>query len=492
METEIGFIDMVIYGVGAFFVLSTIVVALMRYRIANSNQILVVTGKVGGNKSAKTIHGGATFIWPLIQKYFYLDLTPMQVKIDLQNALSLKNIRINVPASFTIAIGTEASIMGAAAERLLGKTQREISAMAEEIIFGQLRSTIATMDIESINADRDKFIANVFSSVEIELKKVGLIVVNVNITDITDESGYLEALGKKAAADVIERAKVDVAEKERDGRVGEAEAKREERIKVADANSKAVAGENLAEQDISVSNADLIVKQQEQKKKETSSTLVNKAEAEKEGYDANKIAEDARALQEESKLKADVIVPANIEKDKVAIEAEAEKIKEVKAGEAKGDAIKAELEGQADGLKAILEAKADGFKSIVQAAGSPEAAAQLMIIEQLPELTRIQVDAIKNIKIDKITVWDTGSGGGKNGNSTSDFMQSMMKALPPMNELLNQSGLNVPEWMAKSLAEGEMPTLPAETIDEETDTETPDSINDDVEETETTQTELLK
>jgi len=458
----------------AVLILGSVLVIFSRYRIANSNQVLVITGKVSGNKSAKTIHGGATFVWPVFQQYFYLDLSPMNIDINLRNALSKQNIRIDVPSSFTIAIGTEPPLMGAAAERLLGKEKNTIADMAGEIIFGQLRATIADMTIEEINKDREKFIKNVRDNVEGELKKIGLIVLNVNITDIRDESGYLEALGQKAASEAINQAKVDVAEKDRDGEIGSANAKKEERIQVSSANSAAVQGENEASILIAASNAELKVKEEEAKKRETSATLVNKSKAEKEGYDAQKITEDARALQEEARLKAEIVVPAEIAKKEVEINAEADKKKEELAGEAKGNATKAELVGEAEGLKAILEAKASGFKQIVEAAGgSAEDAAKLLIIEQLPEIAKIQVEAIKNIKIDKITVWDSGQGGGKDGQggSTSNFLQSMMGFVPPMNEMLNNAGMQLPGWIGETFDNQEEKVLPNQnTVVEEVET----------------------
>lgn len=443
-------IDIALVGIGVLMALTTIVIVIRNYRIADSNQILVVTGKVSGNKSAKTIHGGATFVWPIFQQYTYLDLAPIQIDIDLKNALSKQNIRINVPSTFTIAISTDSEIMGAAAERLLNRSNESIATMAKDIIFGQLRATIADMTIEEINKDRDKFITSVRSNVEGEMKKIGLIVINVNITDITDESGYLEALGQKAASEAINTAKVDVAQKERDGEIGSAEAKKEERISVAAANSEAVKGENTAQETIADSNAQLKVKQEEARKLEVSATLVNKAKAEKEGYDANKIAEEARAEQEKARLKAEEVVPAEIEKEKVIIAAKAEKEQEVLSGQAEGEAEKAKQEGIAAGIQAILDAKAEGFKNIIASAGSAEAAVQLMIVDQLPELARIQVEAIKNIKIDKITVWEQGGSDGK-GGSTQNFLQSMAGFVPPMQEMLNNSGMALPDWIAKDL-----------------------------------------
>ena len=171
---------------------ASLIAILSRYRKCPSDKILVIYGKVGTDefgqpRSAKCIHGGAAFIVPVIQSYQYLDLTPISMNVDLKNALSKQNIRINVPSRFTVGISTEPGVMQNAAERLLGLKLIEIQELARDIIFGQLRLIIATMDIEEINADRDKFLIAISKNVEIELKKIGLRLINVNVTDITDE-----------------------------------------------------------------------------------------------------------------------------------------------------------------------------------------------------------------------------------------------------------------------------------------------------------------
>lgn len=209
---------------------------LSRYRKCPSDKILVIYGKVGSDKngqarSEKCVHGGAAFIMPIIQSYQFMDLTPISINVDLKNALSKQNIRVDVPSRFTVGISTEPGIMQNAAERLLGLRMNEIQELAKDIIFGQLRLVVATMEIEEINNDRDKFLVAVSNNVEIELKKIGLRLINVNVTDINDESGYIEALGKEAAAKAINDAKKSVAEKDRDGEIGQANAQRDQRIR---------------------------------------------------------------------------------------------------------------------------------------------------------------------------------------------------------------------------------------------------------------------
>ena len=149
---------------------------------------------------------------PLIQDYAFLHLEPQVIEIPLEGALSLNNIRVNVPATFTVGISTDPVLMNNAAERLLYLDDRKIRDQAQDIILGQLRLVIATLSIEEINKDREKFMTLINQNVAEEINKIGLSLINVNIRDITDESGYIEAIGQRAAAEAINRAKVEVAQ----------------------------------------------------------------------------------------------------------------------------------------------------------------------------------------------------------------------------------------------------------------------------------------
>src|SRR5439155_4232379 len=220
---------------GILILFGFLIFLVKRYRRCPSNRILVIYGKVRQGESAKCLHGGGAFVWPLIQDYDYLYLDPMQIEVPLKGALSAENIRGNVPSVFTVAVGTDPATMQNAAIRLLGLTPQQVMKQAEDMIFGQLRQVIASMGIEEINRDRDKFLEKVQQSLEPELRKIGLVLINVNITDLTDESGYIEAIGRKAASEAVQRAKVAVAEQEKIGHIGIAEAERERAIQVANA-----------------------------------------------------------------------------------------------------------------------------------------------------------------------------------------------------------------------------------------------------------------
>ncbi|MDH6355263.1 flotillin [Dysgonomonas sp. PH5-45] len=463
-----------------------------RYKRCPSDKILVVYGKTGG-ASARCVHGGGAFIIPVIQDYAFLDLKPISIEANLRSALSRQNIRVDVPCRFTIAISTEKDTMNAAAERLLGLTPAQIQELAQDILFGQLRLVIATMTIEEINSDRDKFLDNISINVDTELRKIGLKLINVNVTDINDESGYIDALGKEAAAKAINEAKVSVAEQEkmgetgkaladrerdvqiaetnrdrdvkiantqkdrevsialasRDESIGKAEAARDTRVKTSEANATAIQGENEAKITIANSDASRREREAEAMRLAISAEKVQQAKALEEAYQAEQKAELARSERERSTQIANVVIPAEIEKKKAIInaEAQAEKIRLQAKGEA--DAIFAKMEAEAKGLFEILTKQAEGYKEMVDAAGgNPTEAYQLLLIEKLPELVKTQVEAIKNIKIDKVTVWDSGKGAGEDGKtSTANFLSGLMKSVPPLNDLFNLAGMNLPSYL---------------------------------------------
>ena len=436
-----------------------------RYKKCPPDKIMVIYGKVGADRegnarSAKCIHGGAAFIWPVIQAYEFLDLTPMSISVDLENALSRQNIRINVPSRFTVGVSTEPGVMQNAAERLLGLKLQEIQELAKDIIFGQLRLVIATMDIEEINTDRDKFLEAVSRNVEGELKKIGLRLINVNVTDISDESGYIDALGKEAAAKAINDAKKNVAERDRDGSIGEANARKDQRVQVAQADATAIQGENAAKVEVAMSNAQRREKEAEATRIATAAEKIAAAQALEEAYAAEQKAEEARAQREKATQEADVIVRTEIDKRRMELEAEAEaeQIRRKARGEA--DAILAKMQAEAQGAQEILLKQADGLRQIVSAAGgNADSAVRLMLADKMEELMRIQVDAVKNIKIDKVTVWDGGEGrDGK--TATAGFVSGLMKSIPPMNEMFDMAGMQLPQFLGTSKAGGAAPAQP--------------------------------
>ena len=460
--------------------IATLMFMASRYKRCPSDKLLVVYGKTSGG-SARVYHGGGVFVWPIIQAYAYLDLDPMTINIPLEGALSKQNIRVNVPATFTVAIATDDSVRKNAAERLLGQSRDTIRNLVSNIILGQLRLVIAQMDIEEINTNRDKFLSAITAQVEAELIKVGLHLINSNIQDIHDESGYIRALGQEAAAKAINEAKVSVAEKNRDGDIGESKANKERSVETANLraqaeigeakastesqigqadaaanartataefNARAVEGENKAAIHVANTTAERQVAEAEANKKSTIAQNVAKAKAQEESYAAEKIAEDSRATRDKAREYANIVVPAEIAKQRMEVdaEAEAEQIRRIARGNA--DAVLMQKEAEAKGIKAVFEGQAEGFAKLVAAAGTPDNAIQMLIAEQLPELMRIQVDAIKNLKIDKVVVWDgMGGNGAENGSTTGNWIQGLLKSLPAYDELYKMTGNNLPNML---------------------------------------------
>lgn len=410
-------------GLGAvLFLFMFFLVLTRRYKRCPSNRILVIYGKVRAGRAAKTLHGGGAFVWPLIQSYDYLNLDPIQIEIPLQGALSMENIRVSVPSVFTVAIGTDEETMNNAAIRLLGLDTNAIMKQAEDIIFGQLRQVIASMRIEDINRDRDLFLQKVQDSLEPELKKIGLVLINVNIKDISDESGYIEAIGRKAAAIAVQQAAIDVAEEEKKGAIGVASAEREravevanalkvreigvkeadrekavriadleketqvgqqtalyeqeaqvrdadraKRIRVADADAKAVVGENEARAAIAQTNAELRVREAASQSVAIGGENKSKAEIAQANAELRIREADAYRAAETRAREAEAAVrEAQYLAETRAAEAQAKKLEAEK---------RAELEAVAKAVKAqtIVEAEAEAEKRRIEAEGEARA-----------------------------------------------------------------------------------------------------------------------
>ncbi len=490
-------------------VASTFFVLARRYKRCPSNKVLVIYGRTSAGRSSKTLHGGGAFVWPLIQDYEYLSLDPMQIEIPLDGALSIENIRISVPSIFTVAIGTEDAIMNNAAVRLLGLKTPEIMKQAEDIIFGQLRQVIASMGIQDINRDRDAFLGSVQSSLEPELAKIGLVLINVNIKDITDESGYIEAIGRKAAAEAINRAQIDVADQERTGAIGVAEAEREravqvalaekvqrigtkeaerdQRIKVAElekeqavgeqeaqyqqqaqvkmaeqqmrvqvaaADAEAVEGENTAKARVAQTNADLMVQEAEAYQRSEIRHREAEAAVKEAEFLAEAKASEAEAKLREAQKRAEIEAVAKAEKAQTIIDAEAAAQKRIIEAEAEAAATFAKLDAEARGNFEILAKKGQGLREIVQSCGGPQAAFQMLMLEHMEHLSENAAKAISNIKFDKIVVWDGNGGNGKGGSATSNFLQNLGGSIPPMLQMMKDiGGVEMPEYFGRLVDE---------------------------------------
>ena len=499
----INWIGLVAPLVGALAIGGVVVLFVSRYRRCPANRVLVISGRVGGDGAAKCISGGGAFVWPVIQEYAYLSLEPIQIDIPLKDALSLENIRVAVPSVFTVAIGTEAEVRSNAAVRLLGLTHDQIKRQAQDIIFGQLRQVIASMNIEQINRDRESFLHRILTSLEPELKKIGLVLINVNITDLKDDSGYIEAIGKKAAAMAVQQARGDVADQEKLGEVRVAEAERERsvavanagkfreigmreaerdqlvrtaelgkeqtvgeqraaferdaqvkdaerarRVAIAEAEAKAIEGETSSQALVVGARATLQVREAEAYQLSETKKREAEASVQEAGYRAMTRAAIADAERVEAEQRARLEAMAKAVKATTIVEAEAAAEKVRIGAEADARAIFVKLEAEARGQYEIMSKKADAMKELVAAAGGAKEAFQLLMVEHLDTLAETSARAISNIKFDKVVVWDSGNASGKGG--ASGFLQSMAGTLPPMmNVLRDIAGVELPGYVGR-------------------------------------------
>lgn len=229
----------------AVVVILTVIGILSRYRKCKPDEVLVVYGKTGGEKkSAKLYHGGAAFVLPIIQSYDILSMKPMQIDCRLTGALSSQNIRVDVPTTITVAISTDPDIMQNAAERLLGMHDEEKENLITDIVYGQMRLIIADMTIEELNADRDKFLDKARKNIDNELNKLGLYLLNINISDIRDAADYIINLGKEAESKALNEARANIEEQEKIGAIKIANQQKERETAVA--NTKKEQEVNIA------------------------------------------------------------------------------------------------------------------------------------------------------------------------------------------------------------------------------------------------------
>ena len=450
------------FGTIMIFAIVLVLVAMtiffaQRYKRCPPDKIMVVYGRTSGGRASRTIHGGATLVWPLIQDYSFLSLTPITINIDLRNALSMQNIRINVPSTFTVGISTEKAIMANAAERLLQLSPQQIEEMAKEIIFGQLRLTVASLTIEQINQDRDTFLEMTRTNVDTELQKIGIYLINVSLLDITYESDYIESIGKKAASTAVENARIDVANAERDGAVGAAKANRVREIEVANNLAEAEKGRKTAEADqrVYVGNQEALAVSGENAATAIVKTLTRILQRLKRQLNSVQLWQQRRLKQqfrevykeEEARLQASEIVREEIQKQQIEIsaEAEAERLRRIARGDA--DAILARYEAEAAGIQKVLDAKAAGYAGLVQSAGGDtKAAATLLMVEKIENMVSAQVEAIRNMKIDKVTVWD-GGNNADGTSATSNFVSSLVQSLPPIHDVAKMAGVDLPDYL---------------------------------------------
>ena len=332
-------------GVAAIIVVLTVWGLLTRYRRSAPDELLVVFGKAGKVKTedgktvatpSKIIQGGGCFVWPIIQDWKKMSMKPIQMKVTV-DGIDSQAIPMHLPVVLTTAISQDKIIQQNAATRFLSAQSGEIERQISEILIGETRAIMATMLIEEINADRNKFLTQVRESLEQELTKVGYELTNINISEITDDADYISNLGKKAATKAKANAEADIAEQTKQGNVKIANTKKEEEIAVAQAEKEKQVQVNATKQEQEVKVAEINREKQ-----------IKLAEADKER-------ESGVAIQEAEKAANIAEAQADAESNKA--KAMARQVASVAQAEAEAESKKAEFE--ATQTKNIAKANAD-------------------------------------------------------------------------------------------------------------------------------------
>ena len=447
-------IILVLLGVlGAAFIVS-------RYRLCPPNQVLVVYGAASDkSKPAKCCHGGGTFVWPLLQNSAILSLRPFTVDIDLSEALSQNKIRVDVPSAFTVAISIEQEMLDVAAQRLLHMNEKDIIGQTKEIIIGQMRAVISSLTIEQINSDRDAFMASIRTHVVSEISKLGLCLINANIINITDESGIIKAVGQKAASEAVNQANIDVAKQNQLGAIGVAEANKVKEISVAERASETAIGTAEADKHMRIGTTEAaketalaVAKQTSEQAEGESAARIKIATADQNAKTAEANAQtkilEAEKLSMTAKLTKDEVVREEIDKAKRVVKAEAQAAEVTTLANAKAAATKVNYEAEAAGQQKVLTAQAEGYAKLVEAAGgSAEAANAYLLVDKLPEIIATQVKALENIKIDNLTIWDSGKGGDGKDGIISNLAKDMIGSIPQVADLAKMVGIKLPGFL---------------------------------------------
>lgn len=394
MTTE----TLIVAGVFVLLVVVTFIGLLSRYRKCASDEILVVFGKAGKKKvvnektgkteevilPSKIIHGGGTFVMPVIQDWAKMSLKPIQIQVMVEG-VSSQMIKVRIPVTLTTGIGTDQVLMQNAASRFLTAKTSEISDQIKDILIGEVRSLMATMTIEEINADRIKFIGKAKENIETELNKVGFSIININNADISDDANYIKNLGQKAATKALAQAQADIAEEKKKGDIQIAETNKQREIAVADAEKEreTTVAQTKQEQEVKVAeiNQEKAIRLAEAEKNKQAGIAEQKAEQEASIARANTQAESAKAEAESQRI-------ANVAKS--ASEAASKKA----AADAEAEANVAKAKAEADSKKA--EAEALKQTRIAQAKQKQEADTQKAINEQ--EAATAEYESQKRIK----------------------------------------------------------------------------------------------
>ncbi len=400
----------------AFTVLLVIVVVLAILSqiiyICNPNEILIFSGREhrlrsGQKVGYRVVFGGAAIRIPILESVERMDLTTMPVQVEVKNAYSAGGIPLQIQAIANIKVSSDPAIVGNAIERFLGRKREEIARVARETLEGNLRGVVATLTPEQVNEDRLEFADRISKYVERDLSKLGLQLDTLKIQSVADEVDYLNSIGRRQIANMI-----------RDAQIAESNAQRE--AESAEAESRRLA-------EVAQKEAQAAIQQKENELRKMQAELELQARAEEERTEA--MAQEARARAEQElqavraelerlRLEADVVLPAQAQRQAQELLA-------------RGEA--APLAADARATAVVTELLYELWQKYGQDAST------ILVLQQLETLLATAAQVPQKLHLGQVNVIDSGNGRA---------LVALMRAYPEMiQQFLQQAeqtlGLNL-------------------------------------------------
>ncbi|MEQ9569080.1 MAG: SPFH domain-containing protein [Longimicrobiales bacterium] len=406
-------------AVVALVVLVAAVVAVATVKalivIVPPNRAAVITGRnrqlqSGQRIGYRSVIGGRTMRIPIVETVQHVSLETFPIEISVKNAFSKGNIPLNVEAIANVKIASEPeTTFNNAVERLLGKTENEIQSMAKDTLMGNLRGVLATLTPEEVNEDRLGFAKALAEDAGEDLAALGFHLDVLKIQNVSDERGYLEAIGRRKAAEAVREAEIAEANAEADTREAQAEARKRAEVREAETAVNVAEAQNT-----------LRVRQAQLDEEGEIAERTARVKAEQAEVEAQRELEQRRVAREQERLRADVIEPALADREAKKAAAEAEAAPILERGKAQVEVLK----------RLYAEVQQGG-----------EQAFAVFLAEKLPELLTTAVEAVKGTEIDRLVVLDGGDGEGV-ANAAN---QKVRGALGTVEALASSLGLDLEE-----------------------------------------------
>jgi flotillin len=402
----LGAIGVAVLAMLTFIVKSLIIICL-------PNEMVVITGRRrtgpdGREVGYRVLHGGRTLRIPIIEKVSRIDLTTIPIEVMVKNAYSKGGIPLVVHGIANVKVCAREPISYNAVERLLDKPFSEVMQIAKDTLEGNLRGVLATLTPEEVNEDRLKFAHKLIEEADEDLRKLGLELDTLKIQNVTDEVNYLDSIGRTKTAEVLKIARVSEAQRTSEAEQIEAAAHQAAQVASIQANLK-----------ISEENNRLRVRKAELE----AEAVAREAEAKVAGEKARVVAEQQlqheRIALEQRRLEADVLLPARADKDAAELRA-------------KGNAAKITEDGRSRLF--VLE---ETIKLYAKAGTDAE---RIFILNMLPDLVREISQSVDGMKIEKMTVIDSGNNGSGVASAAAQFPAAILKIT---EQIETATGVNI-------------------------------------------------